>query len=71
MAKPTHPVLVELFSGDLIKASTEDTEVWQATIQIMAPKGTNIEQVISDVCTGNYQNDIPSSLSYIDITKVK
>ena len=71
MAKPTHPVLVELFSNDLTKASTENTEVWQATLQIMAPKGTNIEQMIADVCTGNYLNNIPAGLSYIDITKVK
>jgi len=71
MAKPTHPVLVELFSNDLPKMSNESTEVWQVTMQFMIPKGTNVEQLMTDISTGKWQNNAPLSLSYTDISKVK
>ena len=71
MAKPTHPVLVELFSNDLPKMANDSTEVWQVTMQFLTPKGQNIEQVVADISTGKWQNNIPLNLSYTDITKVK
>ena len=71
MAKPTHPVLVELYSNDLPKMSNESTEVWQVTMQFMLPKGQNVEQIVADISTGKWQNNIPLNLSYTDISKLK
>ena len=71
MAKPTHPVLVELYSNDLPKMSNESTEVWQVTMQFMIPKGQNVEQIVADISTGKWQNNIPLGLAYTDVTKVK
>ncbi len=71
MAKPTHPVLVELYSNDLPKMSNESAEVWQVTMQFMLPKGQNVEQIVADISTGKWQNHIPLNLAYTDIVKVK
>ena len=71
MAKPTHPVLVELYSNDLPKMSNESTEVWQVTMQFMLPKGQNVEQIVADISTGKWQNNIPLNLAYTDIVKIK
>ena len=71
MTKPTHPVLVEMFSANLEAQANESTEVWQVTMKVLLPKGTNVEQVMSDVSTGKWQNNIPLNLAYTDITKVK
>ena len=71
MTKPTHPVLVEMFSANLEAQANESTEVWQVTMKVLLPKGTNVEQVMADVSTGKWQNNIPLNLAYTDITKVK
>ncbi len=70
MVKPTHPVLAGQFGTNLESQVNESTEVWQVTMKVLVPKGTNIEQVMADVSTGKWQNNIPLSMAYTDVTKV-
>ena len=71
MTKPTHPILVEMFSSDLVAQVDSSSEVWQVTMNVLLPKGTNIEQVMAEVSTGKWQNNVPLNMAYTDITKIK
>jgi hypothetical protein len=71
MAKPTHPVLVEQFGRELSSLVNESTEVWQVTMQLLVPKGVNVEQKMADVATGKWQNNEPIMMSYTDVSKIK
>ncbi len=72
MAKPSHPVLVEVFSHDLLNQSNDATEVWQVTMNILLPKGTDCEKTVAGIVTGKWEHmDHPLNMACVDITKLK
>ena len=66
MAKPTHPTLATVYGKNLVPMVDGTHELWSVTNHMLVPKGSNMEQILSDMMTGKYQAD-PTKFEKIEV----